>query len=121
MKLFRSSVPADVHQRGRWAEQRAAWYLRRRGWRLCARNWIGGGGELDLVCSRWKTLLIAEVRFRSDNFPFMSIDQQKINHLRSSTRALVQHHGLYRYHLRCDAIGVFADGYIEQRKNICRL
>lgn len=121
MTLLSTAVPADIRTRGRWAENRAAWFLRRRGWRLCARNWIGGGGELDLVCSRWKTLLIVEVRFRGDDLPFVSIDQAKIDRLRHSARALIHHHKLYQYHTRCDAIGVFANGRIEWRQEICSL
>ena len=46
------------------AERRAARHLWLRGWRICARNWIGGGGELDLVGSRWRTLRVVEVRRR---------------------------------------------------------
>ncbi len=111
----------DTAERGQWAEQRAAWYLRRRGWRLCAQNWIGGGGELDLVCSRWKTLLIAEVRFRGNDLPFVSIDQEKIDHLRHSARSLVRTHHLHQYTIQFDAIGVFSNGSIERRQHICRL
>ena len=115
------AIPDNPQARGLWAEQRATRYLQWRAWRLCARNWIGGGGELDIVCSRWKTLLIAEVRFRSDDLPFLSIDQQKIDHLRSSAAALIKQHQLYDYAVRFDALGVSSNGHIEQRCGICSL
>lgn len=111
----------DPQQRGQWAERRAARYLQYRGWRLCARNWIGGNGELDIVCSRWKTLLITEVRYRGNDLPFVSIDQDKIDHLRSSTRALIRTHHLHHYRVQFDAIGVFNNGKIERRQRICTL
>ena len=111
--------PQDPAQRGAWAETRAAHYLQRRGWRLCARNWIGGGGELDLVCSRWRTLLIVEVRYRSHDQPFVSIDTDKISHLKQASKALIRQHKLQQYVLRFDAIGVMSDGHVEWRKNIC--
>ena len=65
---------------GAAAESRACWWLRLYGWRICARNWIGGGGELDIVASRWRTLLIVEVRQRTTLAMAMaSIDEEKIS------------------------------------------
>ena len=113
--------PSDVQERGAWAERKAARYLQRRAWRLCARNWIGGGGELDLVMSRWKTLLIVEVRFRGDDEPFVSIDEEKIKHLQLASKALVRQHKLHQYQIRFDAIGVLRSGELEWRKHIIKL
>lgn len=115
---FTAKPPPDPRLRGSWAETRAARFLQRRGWRLCARNWIGGGGELDLVMSRWKTLLIVEVRFRSHDQPFLTIDNDKITHLQRASKALIQQHNLQQYQIRLDAIGVMSDGSIEWRQQL---
>ncbi|NRA40059.1 MAG: YraN family protein [Planctomycetes bacterium] len=113
-----NTLPESPRERGIWAEDRAMWHLRLRGWRICARNWIGGGGELDIVASRWKTLLICEVRFRASGGAFASIDEDKQRHLQLSSRALIKHHALHLYHPRIDALAVDKLGHIEQRKNV---
>lgn len=60
-------APHTVNRRrGDRAERVAARYLQRRGWRILARNWRGGGGELDLVAARRRTLVIVEVKTRSE-------------------------------------------------------
>ncbi len=45
-------------------EQRAAWFYRVRGYRIVARNVRFTSGEIDLVCERGATLVIAEVKTR---------------------------------------------------------
>lgn len=52
--------------RGRRGEQAAAAYLTRRGWRVVARRWRGGGGEIDLVARRGRTLALCEVKARAE-------------------------------------------------------
>jgi putative endonuclease len=106
---------------GARAELRACRYLRWRGWRICARNWIGGGGELDIVASRWRTLLIVEVRQRSDSAnAFASIDRMKLERTLASARALILAHGLQRYHVRIDAIGIDGSGRLLRRRDLLR-
>jgi len=91
---------------GAAAERRACHMLLLRGWRICARNWIGGGGELDIVASRWRTLLIVEVRQRvSGAAAIASVDRAKLDRTLAAARALVRSHGLERYRLRFDVIG----------------
>lgn len=51
---------------GRRGERAAARYLTRRGWRVIAQRWRGGGGELDLVARRGRTLALCEVKARGD-------------------------------------------------------
>jgi putative endonuclease len=111
----------SIRQSGVAAEQRAARYLFWRGWRICARNWIGGGGELDLVCSRWKTLLIVEVRQRPTvDQAFMSVDRAKLDRTLSAAAALVRAHGLQRYRLRVDVIAVDGEGRLYRRCDVTR-
>ncbi len=108
------------HQDGYRAESRVCWYLRRRGWRIVARNWHGGGGELDIVACRWRTLLVAEVRYRRRGKPLLSIDRTKIEHLLRASRALVRAHHLQAYRLRLDLCGVDGRGRIVRHRDILR-
>lgn len=91
-------------QYGRAAEARACRYLRWQGWRIVARNWTCPGGELDIVASRWRTLLICEVRYRADGQGLASIDARKLRHLRRAIGHLVRAHRLQSYRLRLDII-----------------
>ena len=96
--------------------------LRLRGWRICARNWIGGGGELDLVASRWRTLLIVEVRQRvSGAAAVASVDRAKLDRTLAAARALVRTHGLERYRLRFDVIGFPNRGAVVWRRDVLRI
>ena len=96
----------SARRQGSAAEYRALRHLRWRGWRICALNWVGGGGELDLVASRWRTLLIVEVRRRGDH---------------QAAAALVRSHGLQDYRLRLDAIAYDAAGGMERRCDLLRV
>lgn len=49
---------------GRFGEWRARWIYRVRGYRIAARNLRIGGGEIDLVARRGRTLVVAEVKTR---------------------------------------------------------
>jgi putative endonuclease len=49
---------------GRLGEWRARWLYRVRGYRIVAQNLRIGGGEIDLVARRGRTLVIAEVKTR---------------------------------------------------------
>ena len=118
---WRPSVPAssDARSTGRAAERAAERHLRWRGWRLAARNWVGGGGELDLVASRWRTLLVVEVRRRVDHEQAgWSVDVAKLERTRRAARALIRQHGLHRYRLRIDLFLYDASGRLERRRDL---
>ncbi|MDA3963780.1 MAG: YraN family protein [Planctomycetota bacterium] len=111
----------DQHQRAllaRRAEQRACRHLWRRGWRIVARNWTTPGGELDIVASRWRTLLVVEVRYRTDGSALASIDGDKLARTASSAKALVRSFRLQRYRLRIDLIGFDARGRLARRRDV---
>lgn len=104
------------------AERRASRMLMLRGWRICARNWIGGGGELDIVASRWRTLLIVEVRQRATTAAAVaSVDRAKLDRTVAAARALVRLYGLEQYRLRFDVIGFPMAGSAVWRRDILRL
>jgi putative endonuclease len=110
-----------IRRAGQQAETRAVWHLRLRGWRIAARNWIGGGGELDIVATRWRTLLIVEVRQRASGAEALaSIDRAKLNRTLRAAQALVRAHDLHAYRLRFDLIGVDAQGRLHRRRDILR-
>ncbi len=103
------------------AERRVASWYRRRGWRWCAHNWIGGGGELDLVFSRWTTLLIVEVRLRATaQAARASVDDEKLKRVLGATAALVRTHGLQCYRLRVDLATVDHRGRIAVSRDLLR-
>lgn len=54
----------DARDLGRRGERRAAWFYRLRGYRIVARNVRLRSGEIDLVCRRGRTLVVAEVKTR---------------------------------------------------------
>jgi Holliday junction resolvase-like predicted endonuclease len=101
------------------AERRAARHLRWRGWRLCACNWLGGGGELDLVLSRWRTLLVVEVRLRPTlDEALASIDDAKLQRTVLAARALVRQHYLERYRLRFDLMAYDHAGRMRRVRDV---
>ncbi len=107
---------------GAAAERRATRMLMLRGWRICARNWIGGGGELDIVASRWRTLLIVEVRQRTSGAAALaSVDRAKLDRTIAAARSLIRTHALERYRLRFDVIGFAANGTVIWRRDILNL
>ena len=103
-------MPTQAIISGREAEERACRMLRSRGWQVVARNWIGGGGELDIVASRWKTLLIVEVRLRASGTGLASVDAAKLARTCAAANALVRSHKLQRYQLRIDVISFDGSG-----------
>jgi putative endonuclease len=121
--IRRSLMPGSLAKsRGAAAERRAARHLWLRGWRICARNWIGGGGELDLVVSRWRTLVIVEVRRRPTlAAAFASIDRDKLNRTIAAAAALVRAYGLERYRVSFDVIAIADDGALEWRRDLLRI
>lgn len=66
------------------AELLAAWYLRLKGYRVAAMRYRGGGGEIDIVAVRGRTLVAVEVKARKQMEDcletVMPWKQQKIAH-----------------------------------------
>ena len=83
-----------------------------------ARNWIAAGGELDIVASRWRTLLVVEVRYRGDGRALVSVDRDKLARTQRTARALVRTFHLQRYRLRLDLIGIDAAGRLVRRRDV---
>lgn len=113
------TAPSDPRQRGAWAESRVVLSYRLRGWRVAERNWIGGGGELDLIVSRWRTLTVVEVRERPDHDQaWASIDEAKIRRTMTAIQTYVGRHDLGCYRLRVDLAAVDPAGRVRIRRDI---
>ena len=62
----RRSVKTAMNRAGARAEELCAELLRKAGLRVLARNWRCRHGEIDLIAEEGRTLVFAEVRYRSD-------------------------------------------------------
>ena len=63
--MNRAAERAQRAERGARAEELCAELLRKAGLRVLARNWRCRHGEIDLVAEEGRTLVFAEVRYRS--------------------------------------------------------
>lgn len=95
---------------GQQAERRAEKYLRQHGLRTLLRNWRCRGGELDLVCEQNDSLVVVEVRQRT-NTDFgdavETVDQNKQRRLIHATQAMLQRYPDWQDRpLRFDVIGI---------------
>lgn len=70
----------------RRGEEVAAEHYRARGYRILARNWRGTNGELDLVATRGRDLVVCEVKTRSSTvagLPEESVTDRKLRRMRA--------------------------------------
>ncbi len=90
----RTRVSAEVEKAGRSAllgrrgEELAADYLRRRGLVVLERNWRCREGELDLLATDGRTLIVCEVKTRSGRShgtPAEAVTPEKRDRIRSLT------------------------------------
>jgi putative endonuclease len=85
-------------------EGAVARYLIRRGWTIEARRWRGGGGEIDLIARRGRTIAFVEVKTRArrdyGDEP-VSFGQRRRLH-RAAETYLVRHPPPRAIRVRCD-------------------
>jgi len=95
---------------GRYGEDVAARYLEDSGILVVDRNWRGPSGEIDVVGLDGRTLVICEVKTRSDDRyggPIEAITPQKLLRLRRLAGEWVSAHQLAIDGLRIDIVGVW--------------
>ena len=63
--MKRQDKKQRTYERGLSAERLAGWYLRLKGYRILKRRWRTPVGEIDLLATRGKTLVIIEVKHRA--------------------------------------------------------
>jgi putative endonuclease len=101
---------------GRQGEALAEATYRERGYRVLARNWRNGrSGELDLVLSQGRQLVVCEVKTRSSTafgVPAEAVDRRKQARLRALTGAFLAAHELRPAGIRFDVASVL-DGRVE--------
>lgn len=54
----------DRRLTGRWGEEQAAAYLRRKGYKIIGMNYACRMGEIDIIASKRKFIVFAEVKLR---------------------------------------------------------
>jgi putative endonuclease len=94
---------------GRQGEQLAAEHLQQSGLRILDRNWRCQEGEIDIVAADRRTLVVCEVKTRSDTrfgTPLEAISARKHARLRRLAVRWVIAHGLLYDEIRIDIVGV---------------
>lgn len=102
---------AQKDERGRAGEQRAARHLQEQGFTVLDRNWRCAVGELDIVATDGRHLVVVEVKTRRTEWfghPFDAIDKRKRDRLWRVACAWVTAHPdlVQRRRLRLDVIGI---------------
>jgi len=94
---------------GERGEALAARYLEEQGLTVLSRNWRCPEGELDLVLTDGRTLVVCEVKTRTtDNYgpPADAVDDQKADRIRRLTRRWRADHGVPHVPTRYDIVAV---------------
>jgi putative endonuclease len=110
---------------GRRGEALAVQELRRRGYRILDRRWRCRLGEIDVVAKDGETLVVVEVKARSDSgyrAPVDAVDREKRRRLIRLARAYLRARGLReaKVTVRFDVVGVTARSGEPPRVEIVR-
>lgn len=101
----------DRKDRGRKAEQAACEHLLSHGYTVVERNWRCRTGEIDIIARQGNTLVIVEVRSRSQQAaafgtPAESITARKIKQVRDTAAVYFHRTGLSDANIRFDVVAV---------------
>ncbi|MEU0464582.1 YraN family protein [Amycolatopsis sp. NPDC006131] len=110
--------PARHLTLGRWGEDIAARHLQKLGFVVLARNWRCRQGELDLIATNGRTLVICEVKTRTrESFgdPAEAVTEDKVARIRRLAGQWLSIHRVGWCRVRFDVIAVYADGDGEPR------
>jgi putative endonuclease len=97
---------------GRHGEQIAADYLEQAGLRVLDRNWRSADGELDIVATERRVLVVCEVKTRTGNrygSPLEAISRAKRTRLRRLASQWLVAHGVLFDEVRIDVVGIVKD------------
>jgi putative endonuclease len=96
-------------QLGMEGEQTAADYLQTAGMDILARNWRCNEGEIDIVASDGRALVICEVKTRSSvkyGTPLEAVNRQKARRLRRLAVRWALEGSVMYHEIRIDVVGV---------------
>ena len=99
----------EIGQRG---EQLAADYLIQKGYTVLDRNWRYGRAEMDIIAKDGATLVLAEVKTRSDDHferPESAVDEKKRRLLARAAVAYMREIG-HEWAIRFDILAVILRG-----------
>ena len=98
------------HRRGRWGEFLGQWFLRLKGYRILARRFRIKGGEIDIVARHGQTLVMVEVKERSNReaSAYALTPHQRRRLVRTARAFLSYHQNLSSFVLRFDVLIVIA-------------
>ncbi|GAA3835563.1 MULTISPECIES: YraN family protein [Amycolatopsis] len=110
--------PARHLTLGRRGEDIAARHLQKLGFVVLARNWRCRQGELDLIATNGRTLVICEVKTRTrESFgdPAEAVTEDKVARIRRLAGQWLSIHRVGWCRVRFDVVAVYADGDGEPR------
>lgn len=93
---------------GKSGEKIARQYLENKGYRILKTNWRFSHKEVDIICKTGTTLVIAEVKTRSDDYfqqPFEAVQNQKQKHLIEAAEAFIEEYSDFK-EIRYDIISI---------------
>lgn len=94
-----------AEKRGRGAERIAAMWLRLFGWRILARRARVGGGEVDIIARRGRTLAFIEVKARSSaEAAALALDRYRLRRVAVAAEVLAPRFMRSGDELRIDAM-----------------
>ncbi|HWE87826.1 MAG TPA: YraN family protein [Pseudonocardiaceae bacterium] len=98
------------HELGRAAENLAVAYLESHRLVVLSRNWRCAEGELDIVATDTRRLIVVEVKARSSGSfgpPERAVTQRKIARIRAATQAWRREYRISHCPIRFDVVSVF--------------
>lgn len=93
-------------------ENLACEFLRKKGYKIIERNFRKGYGEIDIICTKNKTLVFVEVKTRTSSVygtPIEAISYYKLKSLIKTAEFYSHIHPEFPSALRIDAISVMLD------------
>ncbi|KAA8784611.1 putative endonuclease [Paenibacillus sp. 4624] len=97
-------------QKGKIGEEEACRWLKEQDYCILQRNWRCRSGEVDIIAAREELLIFVEVRSRSSHSGFgtpqESVDQRKMQQVRSTAAVYMQMTGEHTRQIRFDVIAV---------------
>jgi putative endonuclease len=104
----------DISKRslGRWGEEKAAIYLKKQGYKILEQNARTSYGEIDIVASKYDTIIFVEVKTRRSKAygnPEESITQEKREHIINSGQAYLVDHPELGSNWQIDVISIQCD------------